>query len=156
MYKPLRSGSAGLVHVAVESKSQDRGTGKPAGDIALIRGRELHVIEANEPYQFSTGDQFSIVSDAYVKWRGGPMPSVAEEPKVCHGPQRSHRSSVNRCNWVCACLHVSVWAMCWLATASGNIICCQSQPRPQFGMLPRCKIAMHQNQVQSLLGCSAS
>ena len=65
-----------------ESTIQSKGAAKPAGDIALIRGGKLLIIEADEPYQFSTGDQFGIVSDSYVKWRGGKIPSEEQEPKV--------------------------------------------------------------------------
>lgn len=57
------------------------------GDVALIRGGELHRIGASGPYQFTDSDQFGIVSDTYVKWRGGKIPTLEEEPKV--------RASVN-------------------------------------------------------------
>ena len=52
------------------------------GDVALIRGGKLNRIGANGPYQFSDSDQFGIVSDTYVKWRGGKVPTLEEEPKV--------------------------------------------------------------------------
>ncbi len=53
-----------------------------AGDVALIRGGELHCIGASGPYHYNAGDQFGIVSDTYVKWPGGKIPSNAEESKV--------------------------------------------------------------------------
>ena len=53
-----------------------------AGDVALIRGGELHCIGASGPYHYNAGDQFGIVSDRYVKWKGGKIPSDAEKSKV--------------------------------------------------------------------------
>ena len=53
-----------------------------AGDVALIRGGELHCIGASGPYHYNAGDQFGIVSDRYVKWKGGKIPTDAEKSKV--------------------------------------------------------------------------
>ncbi len=53
-----------------------------AGDVALIRGGELHCTGASGPYHYNAGDQFGIVSDTYVKWKGGKIPSDAENSKV--------------------------------------------------------------------------
>ena len=50
--------------------------------MALIRGGRLHRIGADASYQFSEGDQFGIVSDTYVKWRGGKIPTREEESQV--------------------------------------------------------------------------
>ena len=92
---------------------QSIGAAGLAGDIALIRGGELHVIEADEPYQFSIGYQFGIVFDTYVKWRGGKIPSEEEEPKVCLGQsQRSHWSTADKCGHVYIYVLFSVCAMC--------------------------------------------
>ena len=52
------------------------------GAVALIRGGELHCIGASGPYQYNAGDQFGIVSDRYVKWKGGTIPSDVDESKV--------------------------------------------------------------------------
>ena len=96
----------------------------------MIRGGKLHVIEADEPYQFSTGDQFGIVSDAYVKWRGGKIPSGEEEPKVCSGQsQRSHWSTANKCSCGYICVHVSVSAMCRSLACTVQL---RLQPTPLF------------------------
>ena len=54
----------------------------PAGDVALIRAGELHIIGPSSAYRFEDSDQFGIVSDTHVKWRGGKIPSAAEEPQV--------------------------------------------------------------------------
>ncbi|KAL0032791.1 hypothetical protein WJX79_010493 [Trebouxia sp. C0005] len=51
------------------------------GDVALIRGGELHCIGASGPYDYNAGDQFGIISDRYVKWKGGKIPSDAEKSK---------------------------------------------------------------------------
>lgn len=52
------------------------------GDIALIRAGEVHRIGPAGTYRFSDTDQFGIVSDTYVKWKGGKIPSAEEECKV--------------------------------------------------------------------------
>lgn len=65
-------GSAGLLH----------GEEMLAGHIALIRGNKVHCLGTDVPYQMLADDYFGVVSDAYVKWRGGRIPSADDMPKV--------------------------------------------------------------------------
>ena len=52
-----------------------------AGEIALIRSQKLCRI-GKAGYTFSAGDHFVVISDMVVKWKGGYIPTPAEEAQV--------------------------------------------------------------------------
>lgn len=53
-----------------------------AGAIALLRGGKLHAVTANSSYHFGDGDQFTVVSNEFAKWKGGYRPGTPEEEET--------------------------------------------------------------------------
>lgn len=52
-----------------------------AGEVALIRNQKLCRINETG-YIFVAGDHFAVISDAVAKWKGGYIPTPAEEAQV--------------------------------------------------------------------------